>query len=97
MNAYLKWLKAFLAPEVKNIGSLVTSIHVKFLDFLFFDFLDWDKFLTVLSAIPLLTPLTTLLLSVLNTFGANISDDLVVFSIEVSGAAILLKPRMKRR
>ena len=53
---------------------------------------DLDKSTTVLSALPL--PPTTS--SVPSSLGAK-SDDPVVFNIEVSGAAIHLKPWMKRR
>ena len=51
-----------------------------------------DEFTTVLSALPL-SPTTS---SVPSFLGAK-SDDLVVFNIEVSGAAIHLKPWIKRQ
>ena len=60
------------------------------------EFFDLDEFLNVSSALPPPPP-TTSSLSALNAFGADKPDDPVVFNIEVSGAAILLKPRMKRR
>ena len=93
MNISRKWLKAFLASGVRKVGSPVAPIfgtRIKFLDFLFL-----DKFTTVLLALPS-TP-TTSLSSTLNVFGADSSDDPVVFNKEVSGAAILLKPWMKRQ
>ena len=85
-------VKNFLALEVKKLHSFIApifGIYVKFLDFLFL-----DKFTTVLLA--LLPPLSTiLLLLALNTFGANLSNDLVIFNKKISGAATLLKPWMK--
>ena len=56
---------------------------------------DLDESTTVSSALP--PPPTTSSFSALNAFGADNPDDPVVFNIEVSGAAILLKPWMKRR
>ena len=53
---------------------------------------DLDESTTVSSALP--SPPTTS--SVSSSLGAK-SDDPVVFNIEVSGAAIYLKPWMKRR
>ena len=99
INTCFKWLKAFLALGVKNIGFPIASMSkkcVEILDFLFFDFLDLDEFLTVLLTLLPLFP-TTSLASAPNVFGANFLDDSVVFNIEVSGAAILLKPWMKRQ
>ena len=61
MNVGLKRLKASLALGVKKINSPITpkiGIRVEFLDLSFFDFLDVDKFLIVLSTL-LLSPLTT--------------------------------------
>ena len=88
INASCKWLKAFLALEVRKLDSLIApifGIHVKFLDLLFL-----DEFTIVLLA---LLPTSTISLSLaLNVFGANSSDDPVVFNREVSSAAILLKP-----
>ena len=45
--------------------------------------------ITVSLALP--PPPTTSSFSALNAFGANNPDDRVIFNIEVSGAAILLK------
>ena len=90
MNAYLKQLKASLVLGVKNINSSVTPEYIKISDFLFFNFLDLDKSIIILLA--LLPPSTTSLFSALNIFGADNPDDLVVINIEVSGAAILMKP-----
>ena len=89
MNASFKWLKAFLALGVRKLGSPVTpifGIHVNFL----------DKFLIVSLALPPPLP-TTLLSSALNLFGADSSDNPVVFNRKVSGIAILLKSWMKRQ
>ena len=99
MNACLKRLKVSLASGVRKVGSPVAPIvdtRVKFSDLLFFNFLDLDECFIV-SLILLPSPPTNLLLPALNAFGANSSNDLVVFNIEMSGAAILLKPQMKRR
>ena len=73
---------------VRNEGFPVAPICVWIPDFTFFNFLD--KFLS--SALPLL--LTTSL-SLTPSLRVE-ADDPVVFIIEVSGAAILLKPQMKR-
>ena len=97
MNAYLKRLKAFLALGVWNIGFSVAPISdecVEISNLLFFDFLNLDKFLNILSTL-LPTP-TTSLSSALNIFGTE-SDDLVVFNMEVCDAAILLKSQIKCR
>ena len=93
INTGLKWLKIFLVSKFRKIDFPIARIfcaRVKFSDFLFFDFLDLDKFLTV-SLVLLPPSQITLFSSVLNTFKANISDNLVVFNIEVNDAAILLK------
>ena len=98
INACFKRLKTSLASEVRNIGFPIAQIVgtcVKFLDLLFFNFLNLDKFLIVSSALPPLLPTTSSLLA-LNAFGANFSYRLVDFNIKISGAAILLKPQMKR-
>lgn len=56
-----------------------------------------DEFLTVLSALPPPLPPTISLSLAPSTLGADNSDDPVVFSIEVSSAAILLKLWMNRQ
>ena len=92
INACLKKLKASLMLGIRKVGSSVASISeecIKISNLLFFDFLEIDEFLTVSLALPP-TP-TTSLLSALNAFRIKF-DDLVVFNIEVSSAAILLKP-----
>ena len=69
---------------VKKIGffiALIFNIYIKFL----------DEFKTVLLTLLLPSP-TTLLLSLLNAFRANISDNAFVFNKEINNAAILLKP-----
>ena len=96
INACFKRLKASLATGVRKVVSPIAQIskkRVKISDLSFFDFLDLDEFLTVSLALPS-TP-TTLLLSILYAFGAK-SDDPVVFNMEVSNTAILLKSRIKR-
>ena len=83
-------------PEIEKIGFLQTSIFEEYdelLDLLFFDFLDLNKFLNILSA--LLLPSKTSLSSALNAFVANNLNNLVVINIEVSIVAILLKTWMK--
>ena len=89
VNVSLNWLKASLALGVKNPDSLIAPIFGARV-------LDRGKFL-IISLILLPIPPKTSILSVLNVFGANFLDDPVVFNIEVSGAAILLKPWMKRQ
>ena len=82
--------------EVRKLGSseAMTFATVQAFEvFRLFD--DLDASTTVSSALP--PPPTTSSFSALNAFGADNPDDPVVFNIEVSGAAILLKPWMKRR
>lgn len=74
--------------RVRNIGFYIALIDIKFLTLLFFDFLDWNKFLDILSA---LLPLWTTLFLAPNFFKANL-DNPVVLNIEVRSIAILLKP-----
>ena len=89
INASCKWLKAFLALGVRKLSFPIAPIfgtRVKFLDFLFL-----DKFTTVLLALPLPPP-TTSLSSDLNVFRANSLNHPVVFNKKVSSTVILLKP-----
>ena len=91
INTSRKWLKAFLASKVRKLDFLVAPIFgicVHFLDFLF---LNLDESTTISLALPLPPP-TTLLLPALNALKANFLDNLIVFNIEVSSTAILLKP-----
>ena len=80
--------------EVRNIGFPIAPvfIYVRIPDFAFLDFLDSDKFL-LLALSP---PPTTLLSLALSFFKAK-SDDLIIFNIEISGTALLLKPWIKRQ
>ena len=70
--------------NVRNVGFSVALIRVWIPDFAFFDFLDMDRFLP--------PPLTT---SSSLSLRAK-SDDPVVFNIEVSETAILLKSQINR-
>ena len=72
--------------KVRKIGFFAALIYVRFLNFLFFDFLNLDKFLNISSTLP--STLINLLLLILNIFRAK-SD---VFNIKVNSIAILLKP-----
>ena len=90
MNVCLKLLKGFLALGVRNINFLIALEHITISNFSFSNFLDLDESITVLSTLS--PPSTTSLFSALNAFGADNPDDPVVFNIEVSGIAILLKP-----
>ena len=85
VNACLKWLKAFLVSEVRNVDFSIALIRVQILDFAFFDFLDLNKFLS------LQPPPTTSLSLARSSLRAEF-DGPIIFNIEVSGAAILLKP-----
>ena len=93
INSSCKWLKTFLALEVKKLNFFVTLIFGIRIDFL--DLLFLNKFITVSLALLSLL-LTTLFALARNGFEAN-SDDLVVFNRKVSKAAILLKPWIKRQ
>ena len=97
MKACFIWLKAFLALGIRNIGSPIAPERVKISHFLFFNFLKLDKSTTISSALPSILFPTSLLLSTLNIFGASNSDNPVIFNIQVSGIAILLKLQIKRR
>ena len=90
-------IKSFFSTEIKKIEFFVVpifSIYVKFLGLSFFDLLD--KFTTVLLIL-LPSLLTISLLSALNVFKANFSDNLVLFNIKVNSIVILLKPWIKRK
>ena len=102
MKASRKQLKAFLAPRVRKLG--LASVALKLVEFPLFgklfpnlaDFWDLDKFwlfdfLDFLINLPPTSNPTTSPLP-FPTSGSNKSSDPVVFSIEVSGAVILLKP-----
>lgn len=60
-----------------------------FFDFLLYNNLNLDKFLTILLTLLLLLQITILLL-VLNIFKANFLNNLIVFNIELNHVAILL-------
>lgn len=61
---------------------------------MFLSFLDLEKFLTISSTLPSLP--TTSLLLIADALGAKLHD-LIIFNIEVSGAAICVKSQMTRR
>lgn len=67
-------------------------ICIEISNFVFFNFLDLNKFLIVLSTLPQVISLTILLLLALNAFRTNILKDLIVFNIKVNIVTILLKP-----
>ena len=56
-----------------------------------------NKFLTISLVLLLPSLSTTLLLLVLNTFGANSLNNLVVFNKEINNIAILLKFSIKHQ
>ena len=88
LNASYKWVKVFLALGVRKLSSSVAPIFGICINFP-------DKLMTV--SLALLQPLpTTSLLLALNAFGGNSLGDSVVLNGEISGAAILLKPWIKR-
>lgn len=98
IKIYFKLLKAFLALEVSKVSFLITlifDIYIKFSNLLFFDFLNLDKFLIVLSTLLLLF-LTILLSPTLGACRVK-SDNLVVFNIEINNIAILLKAWIKHQ
>lgn len=86
INARVNWIKAILALKVKNpIISIVELFDLaKFLDLIIFVFLDWSK----LGSKSRLTIWLTL---VPVAIVSHMSDNLVIFNIEESDAAILLK------
>ena len=83
----LKRLKVFLALGVRNLGS--SKLWP-----LFVQLLDLANFLDVFDRPTVPPPPTTSLSSILE---ADAMDDPVIFNMAVSGAAILLKPLMKRK
>lgn len=78
------------------MSSLIASIHIIFMNYPFFDFLNLHKFLTILLALLLLF-LITLLLLALNVFKINSLDNSIILNIRLNGTAILLKSWMKRQ
>ena len=87
INVCFKYLKTFLALEVRKINFSIASIfgiYVNFLDLLFL-----DEFTIVLLALLLISKI--LLLSILNLFEVKF-DDLIAFNSKISNATILLKP-----
>ena len=97
-------MKASLVSKVRKLGFSKSmaftdwSDHWDFSTFrllmTFQIFYDLDKSITILSALSLSPSIS--LFSVLNISGADNLDNLVVFNIEVNGAAILLQPKIKR-
>ena len=93
------FITASLVSEIRKLGSSKPMTFATFQVFevfslltIFWLFDNLDEFTTVSLALSL--PPTT---SSVPSFLGTKSDDLVVFNIEVSGAAIHLKPWMKRR
>ena len=110
MKASHKQLKASLAPGVKKLDAASVTPKLGefplfdkfFLDLVkfqdldnFFNFppFDFPDFVAS-SSLSLLIPNLTILPLPFSTSGPDMSGDPVVFNIEVSGAAILLKPWM---
>ena len=87
MKACFKWLKAFLALEVRNLSSSVTSLLP--FEFQLLDLVNFFHNVTNLPTSALLISLPTISLS--SSLKADVTDDLVVFNIEVSDVTILLK------
>ena len=107
MKASHNWLKVTLALEVKKLGlaSVISKLGEfplfdSFLDltnFLSFEFLDLNNFLVIVNfpyfSIDLSSSLTIpTSLAATNLLTTSTYDKTVVFSIDISGAAILLKP-----
>ena len=87
VKACLKRLKTSLTSEVRNLGSPnLLPLFVRLLDLA--DFLDVSDRPT--APLP---PITSSSL----TLEVDAMDDPVVFNMTMSGAAILLKPLMKRQ
>ena len=104
IKASHKRLKVVLASKVRNFGSAFIAPKLdefSFFDNFFLDLADFrnlDNFLPfefldflVISLLPLTLNLSTLLSPTFSCSGVNFSSNIVVFSIEVSGATILLK------
>ena len=92
INTSCKWLKTFLALEVRKIDSFIAPIFGIYVNFLNFSFLD--KFTTILLALPPSPPTISSLLA-LNAFEADFFDDPIIFNREVNSIVISLKPKMK--
>lgn len=90
INIYFKQLKKNLALKIRKINfpkALKFSKYQVFLDLLFFNFLNFDKFL-IISSILLLSSQPSLLLSVFNTFIADYLNNLVIFNIKTNFVSI---------
>ena len=89
VKTYFKQLKAFLALEVRNLDSFIALVLPSLTDFLFYGLLDLVNFLINLFYLspPLLPPTISLLL----VPKADTTGNPIIFNIEVSSAAILLK------
>lgn len=83
-------VKVFLILELRNIDFFIILIYIKFLNLLFFNFLDLGKFLTILSTLSPFISSTILLLSAFNVFRVY-SDNSVFFNIKVNSTVILKK------
>ena len=84
VKAYLKRLKAFLALEIRNLG-----FSKSWTLFILLDLADFFN----MSDRPAPPPPST---SLSSTLEVDAMDDPVIFNMAVSGAAILLKPLIKR-
>ena len=101
MKANYKWLKAVLASGVRKLS--MTFLVVNLGEFILFDgFLDLDNFqlsdilvfgfisFDLLLSLISLTSLAASTSTPSNSLAASTYNDIIVFSIDVSGAAILL-------
>lgn len=87
-------INTFLIIKVKKINSFIVlkTIYIKVLIFIFSNFLDLDKILTILFILLLLLLLLIILLLVAYIiFKANNLINLVVFNSKINNIIILLK------
>ena len=103
VKANRKWLKAVLASEVRKLGPFFLALKLgkfSFFDNFFLDladFWDLDNFwdlddFPIFDNFPHFSIDSASSFTTATSLVTSICDDTVVFSIDVSDAAILLKP-----
>lgn len=82
-------MKNFIYIKILEIGFVLVLIYVNISNISFFDFLNLDKFWTVL--LPLPSILTTLFSLALYTLEISFLKNIIIFNMKINSLAILLK------